>query len=113
MISQLCSAYLIAVLYFGERQDKLKNAALFVAAASYIFLYMSLSFNMGETDIRNVYKHIVDPKVLCICAVFISIYGFLRVVAEPVVAYTVAAAFVDALHFPSTRLLGKFTEPYL
>ena len=32
----------------------------------------------------------------------------LGVTAEPVVTYSVAAAFVESLHFPSTRLLGQY-----
>lgn len=108
VLSVISTAYALAVFYLGEKPARLKNAGLLLATTSYTLLFVTLHIKKGDTNIRDIRTRLVNSFYLPLCSLCIAAVGVLKVIAEPVLTYSVAAAVSDAIIFPSTRLLGEY-----
>jgi hypothetical protein len=104
--TQLGCGYLIAIVYFKEKHEVYKSAGLFIAVVSYIFL-SRVRFDMGSTSPEHFATDLLRPAFLSVCAIWLSVIGSLCAVARPAIYYSVIAAVVDSIQFPSSRLLAE------
>lgn len=107
--SQLGCGYLLALFYFKEKHEVHKSAGLVVAVLGYLFL-STVRFNMGATNPDLFEADLNKPPFLVVCSVWASIILCLCAVAPPAVYYSVLSACVDALQFPSSRLLAEYIK---